>query len=165
MYKNQNINQSIKYTKLGSLIRGESLKRLIEQAHRIEKANIHLREVLPEPLSDHVSVCNIKGNVLILRTNSPVWFTRTNFLATQIIDYMRKEGGLAMVDRLKVKVIPSDYNSDHTTDKDSKQPAPRRVRQLSSATSALLTSAADYEQDEGLARVLRNLAEHQKARQ
>ena len=154
MYKPQ-------YTKLGSLIHDASLIHLIEQTNKIKKANIHLREVLPEPLSDHVSVCNIKGNVLILKTNSPVWFTRTNFLATQIINYMRKEGGLAMVNRLKVKVIPSGYTSDQK----SKHPPARKVRRLSQATSALLISAAEYEEDEGLARVLRNLAEHQKAEQ
>ena len=139
------------HTKLASIIQDQKLKLLIDQANRIENANIHLKRFLPPLLSEHVIVSNIKGKTLILQTNSPAWSTRTNFIATEIVNYMRNEGGLAMVERLKVKVVPIKIQSDNIT---------RSIKPLSKTTAELLQSVASDLKDEGLSNILTRISRH-----
>ena len=139
--------------KLKSIIQDQNLKPLIDQANRIKTANKQLKRFLPSPLSEHVIASNIRGNTLILQANSPAWSTRTNFIAAEILNYMRKEGGLAMVERLKVKVVPPLTESCTET---------RSVEPLSRETSELLISVASTIEDEELSVSLMRLSEHYK---
>ena len=143
----------IRTNKLKSIIQDQSLKPLIDQANRIKKANKHLKQFLPHPLSEHVIVSNIKSNMLILQTNSPAWSTRTNFIATEIVNYMRNEGGLAMIERLKVKVVPQ-----HTEPKVIN----RSVEPISSDTAELLKSVAAGIENQELSGALMRLANRVK---
>jgi len=143
----------IRTNKLKSIIQHQNLKPLIDQAKRIENANKQLKRFLPSPLSEHVIVSNIKGNMLTLQTKSPVWSTRTNFIATEIVNYMRNEGGLAMVERLKVKVVPLRTESDSEI---------RSVEPMSSNTSELLKSVASEIKNKELSDVLKRLSRHYK---
>ena len=139
--------------KLKSIIQADDLKPLIDQVEILENANKRLKKFLPTPLSENVIVSNIKGKTLILQTNSSAWSTRTNFLATEVINYMRNEGGLAMVERLKVKVIPPKA--------EPKIPK-RSVMALSCKTSELLKSVASSIENRDLSEVLQRLSEHYK---
>ncbi len=139
--------------KLGSIIRDPSLKPLIDQANKLKNVTKRLQHFLPSPLSEHVIASNIKGNTLILQADSPAWSTRTNFIATDIINYMRSEGGLAMVERLKVKVIPPKTQVEESL---------RSVEPMSDSTSELLKSVAANVDDNNLADVLKRLASHSK---
>lgn len=139
--------------KINAFIQNQKLKPLIEQAKKIENANKQLKHFLPEPLSEHVIVSNIKSNTLILQTNSPAWSTRTNYIATEIVNYMRNEGGLAMVERLKVKVIPQQAIS-RTVD--------NTIEPLSETTSDLLKSVALGINNKALSNVLLQLSKHTK---
>ena len=143
----------IRTNMLKSIIQEPSLKPLIDQAKKIENANKQLKRFLPSPLSEHVIVSNIKGNLLILQTNSPAWSTRTNFIATEIVNYMRNEGGLAMVERLKVKVVPPQTESNELI---------RSVEPLSDNTSKLLKSVASGIKNKELSDVLIRLSNHHK---
>ncbi|MFK8067119.1 MAG: DciA family protein [Gammaproteobacteria bacterium] len=137
--------------KLTSIIQHQSLKPLIDQAKKIENANLHLKRCLPLPLSDHIIVSNIKGNTLILQANSPVWSTRTHFIATEIINYMRNVTGLAMIEKLKVKVVPSRSQTE----------LPKRgVRPMSKGTSELLNFVATGIKNDDLSEALKNLSQH-----
>jgi len=137
--------------KLGSIIQDQSLKPVIEHVKKIKNANKRLKHFLPHPISEHVIVSNIKGKTLILQANSPVWSTRTNFIATEIVNYMRNEGGLAMVERLKVKVIPPQTKPGSVV---------RSVVPLSKDTSDLLKSVASGVENEELSNVLGRLSNH-----
>ncbi len=141
--------------KLESIIQDPGLKPVIEQVNKIKKANKRLKHFLPHPLSDHVIISNIKGKTLILQTSSPAWSTRTNFIATEILNYMRNEGGLAMVERMKVKVIPPREESN--TNINSKA---RSVEPISKHTSDLLKSVASGIEDDDLSDVLERLSSH-----
>ncbi len=142
------------YQNLDSIIRNQQLKPLIDQVKTIKNADLQLKRFLSPPLSEHVVVCNIRDKTLILQTNSPAWSTRVNFIATEILDYMRNEGGLAMVERLKVKVVPLSPQST------SERMSSRSVRQLSKESAELLRSVATGISDKRLAAVLESLARH-----
>lgn len=131
----------------------QSLKPLIEQANKLKNITKRLQHFLPSPLSEHVIVSNIKGNTLILQADSPAWSTRINFIATDIINYMRNEGGLAMVERLKVKVKPARMQAKMKK---------RTIEPMSNTTSDLLKSVAETVGDDDLANVLERLASHSK---
>ncbi len=139
----------IRTNTLKSIIQGQNLKPIIDQANKIKNANKCLKHFLSAPLSEHVIVSNIKGNTLILQTNSPAWSTRTNFIATEIVNYMRNEGGLAMVERLKVKVVPPETKSVRRI---------RSVEPLSNNSSKLLKSVASGIKNEALSAALQRLA-------
>ncbi len=145
MYKTHN-------KKLTSIIQHQSLKPLIDKAKKIETANYHLKRFLPSPLSEHVIVSNIKDNILILQANSPAWSTRTNFIATEIVNYMRNIMDLAMIEKLKVKVVPAR----------SKTELPKRsIQPLSKDTSKLLNLVAAGIKNNDLSEALKKLSQHQ----
>lgn len=140
-------------TSLTSFIRNESFSQLIAHAEKIKDANNRLQHFLAPPLSGHVHVSNIKNNTLILLADSAVLSTRTRFLASEILNYMRNDGGLAMVARLKVKIaLPISH-----------RPVKKRsIKGISTTTSNLLESVALDIEDSQLSAVIKRLASHSK---
>lgn len=140
-------------TSLTSLIRNKHISQLIAHSEAIEEAENHLQRFLDPPLSGHVHVGNINNNTLILLTDSAVLSTRTRFLASEILDYMRKDGGLAMLERLKVKIALPE--SPRNLKK-------RTIKGISLTTSKLLQSVALDIEDIQLSAVMKRLASHRK---
>lgn len=142
-------------TSLTSFIRNKSFSQLIAHAEKIKDANTRLQHFLAPPLSGHVHVSNIKNNTLILLADSAVLSTRTQFLASEILNYMRNKGGLAMVERLKVKIsLPQTH-----------RPVKKRtIKGMSTMTSKLLESVALDIEDSQLSDVLKRLASHSNNR-
>lgn len=144
---------SHQHKNLSAFLKNRQINDLLKHANKLKVADTLLQRYLPVPLAGHVHVGNIKDNTLILLTDSAALSTRLQFITTEVLDYMRNTGGLAMLDRIKVrtKFTPS-----------KKILQKRSANRLSEANAELLNSVAMNIGDERLEAALMQIAKNRK---
>ena len=64
--------------------------KFVIQARKVAQYTQLLRNILPVECYNHVEVANIRQQILMLITDSPVWTTRLRQLSPQILQYIRE---------------------------------------------------------------------------
>jgi len=68
------------------LSRSESnLTELAAKAKKIQACNFALSAALDDPLRSHLKIANIRGNQLIVQSDSPVWSARARLMTARIL--------------------------------------------------------------------------------
>ena len=63
---------------------------VFNQANALTRLSLLLHNILPIECRDHVQVANVRQQMLILITDSPVWTTRLRQLSPQILRYIHQ---------------------------------------------------------------------------
>jgi hypothetical protein len=90
---------------------------LVSQAQKLTKITQFLRKVLPVECYKHVQVANIRQQVLMLITDSPVWTTRLRQLSPQILQYITENR-----QQFEACLNIHGQNSSHISEATNKQP-------------------------------------------
>ena len=124
-----------------------SLRRLLDYARGIEEWNSRFQHMLPEPLSKHCSVANLRHQQLIVTVDSPAWGTRLRMLIPQLTAQLGEN-----VEGITIRIAPLSQNGSH----------PRRTQRtaMSRETANLLRDCSQDLSDPGLRQALRRLARH-----
>lgn len=117
------------------------LAQVINRAKELRKLTSQLKSMIDAPLSEHIYVANIRGNTLIIGTDSAAWYTRIKYLAPMILEQMRQLPDMDRLQKIEFRVQPfsagasnthtqqaSDVSKHNNGDEHSKE---RRLQQLS----------------------------------
>lgn len=126
------------------------LQTVLEKAAILQQLTLSLRQLLPEPLNQHLSVANIRNHTLVIAADSSAWLTRARFHASAILKLIRQETGLKKLTKVHFKVISTqpehgDFISHQTPT-------------MSETTSMLLDSTANRVKDKSLKAALHRLS-------
>ena len=78
---------------------------LIERARHLQQLEQAVKELLPENLSVHCTVQNLKSEILVLATSSPAWAARLRFVTPDLIKQLG--GRLSLPLRtVQIKISP-----------------------------------------------------------
>ncbi|MCL5668823.1 MAG: DUF721 domain-containing protein [Gammaproteobacteria bacterium] len=81
---------------------------LLGQARRAGQYDETVRRLIGEPLKQHCRVATVRGEVLVVLTDSPVWAARLRFEAPALLERLTSEPTLSGVKTIQVKVsVPS----------------------------------------------------------
>jgi len=87
-------------------------------------------QCLPEPLTKHCQVINLKEDLLILQTDSPTWNTLLRYQTPELLAQLQRSPNLAHLKSIRVKTTPA------TQTRSSRHRTPSR--QLNPDSAALL---------------------------
>ena len=65
---------------------------LLTRVREIEKLTREITIILPNYLMSHCQVANIRGNILILQTESSAWVLRLRYEGPRILEYLKQHG-------------------------------------------------------------------------
>jgi len=105
-----------------------------------------LKQLLPETLQPHCIHARIKGDRLILHTDSPVWATRLRFHAPQILTSSRKFA--PKLNELDVRIFLPEII----------RPSRKPLGSLPLKTAALVSQLADSIDDDAIRAALKRLS-------
>ena len=86
--------------------RGKQLNPLIIEAKRLTQIKILLNQSLDYQIAEHIEVCKVEKNLLILLTDSPVWATRLRYMQQQIIGRLHQYALTKNISKISIKVRP-----------------------------------------------------------
>jgi hypothetical protein len=81
------------------------LASLVERARFLRQLDRTVRASLPETLSQHVQVANLRGDCLVMLADSPTWATRLRYQRQTVLDGLW-QGHSIRCRMLEVKVQP-----------------------------------------------------------
>ena len=124
---------------------------LKKRARELGRLTALLRGELPPESDGHYHVANIRGNTLIIMTDSPVWTTRIRQLGPKILAVLQNSGGTKMQ---HVRVFSRPGKSVTI------QPPPpeTKPKHLSARSGQLISQTASFIDDDGLRDALLKLA-------
>ena len=121
---------------------------ILERARRLQRLEQAVLRLLPENLSAHCTVQNLKSEILVLATSSPAWAARLRFVAPDLIKQL--ECQLALTIRtIQVRIEPETLDI---------QPVKRQQPKLSLASGTLLAQTANSINHPALQEALYRLA-------
>ena len=121
---------------------------ILERARRLQRLEQAVLRLLPENLSAHCTVQNLKSEILVLATSSPAWAARLRFAAPDLIKQL--ECQLALTIRtIQLRVEPETVEIQVVK---SRQP------KLSLASGTLLAQTANSVNHPALQEALYRLA-------
>ena len=121
---------------------------ILERARRLQRLEQTVLRLLPENLSAHCTVQNLKSEILVLATSSPAWAARLRFAAPDLIKQL--ECQLALTIRtIQLRVEPETVEIQVVK---SRQP------KLSLASGTLLAQTANSVNHPALQEALYRLA-------
>lgn len=121
---------------------------ILERARRLQRLEQTVLRLLPENLSAHCTVQNLKSEILVLATSSPAWAARLRFAAPDLIKQL--ECQLALTIRtIQLRVEPETVEIQLVK---SRQP------KLSLASGTLLAQTANSVNHPALQEALYRLA-------
>lgn len=121
---------------------------ILERARRLQRLEQAVLRLLPENLSAHCTVQNLKSEILVLATSSPAWAARLRFAAPDLIKQL--ECQLALTIRtIQLRVEPETVEIQLVK---SRQP------KLSLASGTLLAQTANSVNHPALQEALYRLA-------
>ena len=121
---------------------------ILERARRLQRLEQAVLRLLPENLSAHCTVQNLKNEILVLATSSPAWAARLRFVAPDLIKQL--ECQLALTIRtIQVRIEPETLDI---------QPVKRQQPKLSLASGILLAQTANSINHPALQEALYRLA-------
>ena len=75
-----------KAVSLSVALAAPGLASLVERARFLRQLDRSIRAQLPETLSPHVQVANLRGDCLVMLADSPTWATRLRYLRQTVLD-------------------------------------------------------------------------------
>lgn len=144
--------------------------KFVLQAKKLTQFTQLLHNILPVECRNHVEVANIRQQILMLITDSPVWTTRLRQLSPQILQYIRENSS-------KIDAISNDNHSNkkqvihhiqistryHTKNANEQQISSNKHRHtphISKKTAELLSQSANSINDLKLKTALLKIASH-----
>ena len=79
---------------------------VINRARELRKLTTQLKNMVDAPLCEHIYVANIRGNTLIIGTDSAAWHTRVKYLAPMILEQMRQLPDMDRLQKIEFRVQP-----------------------------------------------------------
>ena len=147
----------------------------IVQAKKLTQYTQLLHNILPIECRNHVEVANIRQQILMLITDSPVWTTRLRQLSPQILQYIRENSskfdtssndGCANDNRCnKAQIIhhiqiSTRYHTKNANQQRFESKKHRQRPQISNKTAELLSQSANSINDLKLKTALLKIAAH-----
>ncbi|VAW58117.1 hypothetical protein MNBD_GAMMA11-3068 [hydrothermal vent metagenome] len=130
--------------KLGQYIKKKALE--------LKQLNQAIKVSLPPDCHEHVDVVGIRGNQLIILTDSPVWRTRLRMMSQTMLEALHQHTGLKL-NRVNIRMAPPQRVIE-------KPSPPHRV--LSQQSSDIITQTARCIPDPDLQQALLKLAQKTK---
>ncbi|HHH43680.1 MAG TPA: DUF721 domain-containing protein [Gammaproteobacteria bacterium] len=121
---------------------------LIERTRRLQQLEQAVQQLLPENLSAHCTVLNLKSEILVLTAPSPAWAARLRFVIPDLIKQLQCQLGLT-VRTVQVKIAPERVEN---------QPVTSHRPRLSLASGTLLAQTAHSVKHPALQEALYRLA-------
>ena len=106
---------------------------LLERARRLQRLEQAVLRLLPEDLTAHCSVINLKNETLILGVRSPAWAARLRFVAPDFLRQLQCQLSL-VASAIDVRVIPETLDI---------QPVSRKPDGISLCNATLLAQTAE----------------------
>ena len=124
---------------------------LKQRARELGRLTALLRSELPPESDGHYHVANIRGNTLIIMTDSPVWTTRIRQLGPRILTVLHNSGSTKL---MHIRVFSRPGRSATI------QPRPPKTKpkHLSPRSGQLISQTASFIDDDGLRDALLKLA-------
>jgi hypothetical protein len=96
---------------LNSLISEPSgeVKSLLDQLSKINQLNQLVTGLLNKSLAKHCRVINLRQNILVIATDSPLWLNKIRFQLPDLIEEIRNQGYVGLVN-IEVIVKPDLHN-------------------------------------------------------
>jgi len=127
----------------------QGLGALMLRAKRLRALSHAVQTHLGAPLSTHCQVANIRGDVLVLQTDSAAWASRLRFLGPGLVAHLARAQGLGKLRTTKVLVRPNE---------DPAPAASQRQTGISGESAALLRNVAQSTEHPALRQALLRLS-------
>lgn len=134
--------------------------KLVKQAKILAQYTQLLRNVLPIECHNHVEVANIRQQILMLITDSPVWTTRLRQLSPMILQYFNENRTAETATLIHHIQISTRYQKKNTPEKASATASRRQKPVISSKSAGLLAQSAEIIEHKELKDSLLKLASH-----
>ncbi|GMQ87224.1 MAG: hypothetical protein BMS9Abin08_0423 [Gammaproteobacteria bacterium] len=121
---------------------------ILEHARNLQRLEQPVLQLLPENLSAHCKVQNLKSEILVLATTSPAWAARLRFAIPDLIKQLEYQLALK-IRTVQVKIEPEAIEI---------QPLKRQQPKLSLASGTLLAQTANSVNHPALQEALYRLA-------
>lgn len=131
------------------LPQSQGLGALMLRASRLRALTHAVQTHLGAPLSAHCQVANIRGDVLVLQTDSAAWASRLRFLGPGLLAHLARSHGQGKLRTTKVLVRPSEGPS---------RAAGHRHTRISRESAALLRNVAQGTEHPALRQALLRLS-------
>ncbi|HYW02693.1 MAG TPA: DUF721 domain-containing protein [Gammaproteobacteria bacterium] len=122
------------------------LARLTERVAALRALEPAVSAVLPAALHPHCRLANVRGGVVVLSVDGPVWAARAKYLGPALLERLRSDHGLHARE-LRVRIDPPAAPA----------PTPLRKPEMPPEAGQALRSLAEHEPDPDLAAALRRL--------
>lgn len=151
------------------LINEQINPKFVIQARKLRQFTQLLRNILPAECRNHVEVANIRQQILMLITDSPVWTTRLRQLSPQILQYIRENSSKfdpASTDSSsKAQIIhhiqiSTRYHKNNANEQQSPSKKQQHTPQISKKTAELISQSANSINDLKLKKALLKIASH-----
>jgi hypothetical protein len=129
--------------------RSGALARIIHHSDLLRRLAVTVSGALPDPLRMHCRVANLKGNLLVIQTDSPTWSVRLRYHIPVLLDHLRR-AELPGLGHIRIRVKPPE----------PPPVAPRARPRITRRTAELLRSAAAATSDSELGAALLRLSRH-----
>ncbi|VAW69862.1 hypothetical protein MNBD_GAMMA09-623 [hydrothermal vent metagenome] len=129
-------------------ISNKLVQRIKKKAVELNELNRAIKISLPRDCHDHVQVAGIRGNQLIILTDSPVWRTRLRMMSQAMLEALHQHTGLKL-HRVKLSLAPQQRIIEEP---------PRVKRTLSRHSSNIIIQTANCISDPKLQSALLQLA-------
>ena len=134
---------------IGSILGKSQVSRLLDGAGVLDKLAANVQELLPSSLKEHCRVLSVRGSVLVLAADSPVWAARLRFHSPELVKQLEHTQTVKLR-TVQVRVRPVD--KPPATVKRQNKP------HLSAVNSLALEQTARGVSDPGLKAALLRLA-------
>ncbi len=144
--------------------------KIVNQARKLAKITRFLHNIIPIECRNHVQVANIRQQILMLITDSPVWTTRLRQLSPQILQYIRENSSkfdACFDEKHPVKEhvihhiqISTRYNDNDTLKSQTIVKEKHHKIEISKKTAELLSQSANTIDYQPLKTALLKLASH-----
>jgi hypothetical protein len=132
----------------------------VAQTRKLDQYTQLLRNILPVECYSHVKVANIRRQMLMLITDSPVWTTRIRQLAPQILSYVNENRPSEMTPSIHHIQVNTRYQKNNTVNDNNAGKTRRHKPVISKNTSEMLVQSARTISHEGLRKALLKIAHH-----
>lgn len=95
----------VKPLPLSAALAVPGLASLVDRARFLRQLDRDVRAGLPETLSHHTQVANLRGDCLVMLADSPVWATRLRYQRQSVLDLLWRTHSIRCR-TLEVKVQP-----------------------------------------------------------
>jgi len=121
---------------------------ILERVRKLQRLELAILQLLPENLSAHCKVQNLKSEILVLATTSSAWSARLRFAVPDLIKQLECQLSLT-IRTIQIKIEPETIEF---------QPLKRQQPKLSLASGTLLAQTANSVNHPALQEALYRLA-------